>query len=179
VTPRARPAAGNAAAAGSAAVDPEHLRRTMGHVPTGVAVVTALHDGRPAGLTVGSFTSVSLQPPLVSFTVDRAARSWPSIEAAGVFCVNILAGDQVELCRLFSSRETAKFRSVRWRAAASGSPVLEGVLAWVDCDVDRVLEGGDHHLVIGRVRELDVARQVAPLLFYRGGFGRVEPGESA
>ncbi len=177
MTPRAHHAAGDAAAAGSRVPDHGHFRRIMGHLPTGVAVVTALHDGLPAGLTVGSFTSVSLDPPLVSFTVDRIARSWPSIEAAGAFCVNVLAHDQVELCRLFSGRETAKFRGLAWRAAGSGSPVLEGVVAWIDCDSERVLEAGDHHLVIGRVRELDVARSVPPLLFYRGGYFGVEAGE--
>ena len=172
--PRARPADGDAAAAGSQPVDHGHFRRTMGHVPTGVAVVTAVHDGLPAGLTVGSFTSVSLDPPLVAFTVIREARSWPSIAAAGAFCVNVLAADQVALCRLFSSRETAKFRDLRWRPAGSGAPILEDVLAWVDCETERAVEAGDHHLVIGRVRELDVVRSAPPLLFYRGGYGRVE-----
>jgi 3-hydroxy-9,10-secoandrosta-1,3,5(10)-triene-9,17-dione monooxygenase reductase component len=171
---RAHPADGDAAAVGSDPVDHGHFRRVMGHVPTGVAVVTAIHEGAPAGLTVGSFTSLSLDPPLVGFTVIREARSWPSIEAAGAFCVNVLAHDQVELCRIFSSRETAKFRGLRWRAAASGAPILEDVLAWVDCDTDRVLDAGDHRLVIGRVRALDVERGVAPLLFYRGGYSRAE-----
>jgi 3-hydroxy-9,10-secoandrosta-1,3,5(10)-triene-9,17-dione monooxygenase reductase component len=177
VIPRARPAAGDAAAAGSRPVDHGHFRRVMGHVPTGVAVVTAVYDGLPAGLTVGSFTSVSLDPPLVAFTVIRAARSWPSIEAAGAFCVNVLADDQLELCRLFSSRETQKFRGLRWRPASSGAPILEGVLAWVDCEIGQVVDAGDHHLVIGRVRELDVVRSARPLLFYRGRYGRVESGE--
>ncbi|HEX3605521.1 MAG TPA: flavin reductase family protein [Candidatus Dormibacteraeota bacterium] len=171
--PRARHAAGDAAA-GSRALDHLHFRRVMGHVPTGVAVVTALHDGEPAGLTVGSFTSVSLDPPLISVTVDRTARSWPSIQAAGAFCVNLLAHDQVELCRRFSSRETDKFTAVAWTPAESGSPVLQGVVAWVDCDIDIVLETGDHHLVVGRVRDLDVVRHVSPLLFHRGGYGRAE-----
>ena len=171
--PRARHAAGDAAA-GSRALDHLHFRQVMGHLPTGVAVVTAVHDGAPAGLTVGSFTSVSLDPPLISITVDRAARSWPGIRAAGAFCVNLLAHDQVDLCRLFSSRQTEKFRDVSWRPAESGAPVLEGVVAWVDCDIDMVLETGDHHLVVGRVRDLDVARDVPPLLFHRGGYGRAE-----
>jgi 3-hydroxy-9,10-secoandrosta-1,3,5(10)-triene-9,17-dione monooxygenase reductase component len=174
VIPRARPADGDAAAVGSRPVDHGHFRRVMGHVPTGVAVVTAMHEGVPAGLTVGSFTSVSLDPPLVAFTVIRQARSWPRIESAGAFCVNVLAADQEPLCRLFSSRETAKFRGVRWRPAGSGAPILEDVLAWVDCDTERVLEAGDHHLVIGRVRDLDVEHPAPPLLFYRGGYGRAE-----
>jgi 3-hydroxy-9,10-secoandrosta-1,3,5(10)-triene-9,17-dione monooxygenase reductase component len=179
VSPQARHTDGDAGVAGPGTPDHLHFRSTMGHVPTGVAVVTAMHDGLPAGLTVGSFTSASLDPPLVSFTVDRGARSWPSIQASGAFCVNVLADDQVELCRLFSSRETEKFRSVGWAPAASGSPVLEGVLAWIDCDIDRVLDAGDHHLVLGRVRELEVAREVRPLLFYRGGYGRMEDGGPA
>jgi 3-hydroxy-9,10-secoandrosta-1,3,5(10)-triene-9,17-dione monooxygenase reductase component len=154
-----------------------HFRRIMGHLPTGVVVVTALHGGLPAGLTVGSFTSVSLDPPLVSFTVDRTSRSWPSIEAAGAFCANLLADDQVDLCRVFSSKAVAKFRGVPWRPAGSGAPIIEGVLAWIDCDIERVLEAGDHQLVIGLVRALDVQRPVRPLLFFRGGYGSVEPAE--
>jgi 3-hydroxy-9,10-secoandrosta-1,3,5(10)-triene-9,17-dione monooxygenase reductase component len=157
---------------GSPAEAQAHFRRVLGHVPTCVAVVTAVHDGVPAGLTVGSFTSVS-------FTVDRTARSWPSIQGAGAFCVNLLADDQLDLCRVFSSRETAKFRGVPWRAAGSGAPIIEGVLAWVDCDVERVLGAGDHHLVIGRVRELDAERSVRPLVFFRGGYGSVESAEPA
>lgn len=174
MTSRAHPADGEGAAVGSRPVDHGHFRRIMGHVPTGVAVVTAVHEGVPAGLTVGSFTSVSLDPPLVAFTVIREARSWPRIESAGAFCVNVLAADQEPLCRLFSSRETAKFRDLSWRPATSGAPILDDVLAWIDCDTERVLEAGDHHLVIGRVRDLDVERTVPPLLFYRGGYGRAE-----
>jgi 3-hydroxy-9,10-secoandrosta-1,3,5(10)-triene-9,17-dione monooxygenase reductase component len=176
VIPRAHPADGEAAV-GSGAIDQGHFRRVMGHMPTGVAVVTAVHGGVPAGLTVGSFTSVSLDPPLVAVTVTREARSWPSIEAAGAFCVNVLAADQVALCRVFSSRQTAKFRGLRWRPAGSGAPILEDVLAWVDCDTERILEAGDHHLVIGRVRDLGVAGSGPPLLFYRGGYGRAEASE--
>lgn len=176
VTSRAGLLAGDAGP-GSPPEAQAHFRRVMGHVPTGVAVVTALHRGVPAGLTVGSFTSVSLDPALVSFTVDRTARSWPSIEAAGAFCVNLLADDQLHLCRIFSSRETEKFRGVPWRAAGSGAPIIEGVLAWVDCDVERVLGAGDHHLVIGRVRALEAERTVRPLVFFRGGYGSVESAE--
>ena len=178
MTPRAGLLAGDAGP-GSPAEAPAHFRRVMGHVPTGVAVVTALHGGAPAGLTVGSFTSVSLDPPLVSFTVDRAARSWPSIEAAGAFCVNLLAHDQLHLCRVFSSRETEKFRGLSWRPAGSGAPIIEGVLAWIDCDVERILGAGDHHLVIGRVRALDAERPARPLVFFRGGYGSVESAELA
>ena len=157
--------------------DTRELRRVFGAFPSGVTALAVEQDGQPVGIAASSFTSVSLEPPLVSFTVDRGARSWPSIEAAGAFCVNLLAHDQVQLCRRFSSRETAKFRALSWRSAGSGSPVIDGVVAWIDCDTERVLEAGDHHLVIGRVRELDVARTVPPLLFYRGGYGRVEADE--
>jgi len=170
---RAHPADGDAAAVGSGPVDQGHFRRIMGHVPTGVAVVTAVHEGAPAGLTVGSFTSVSLDPPLVAFTVIREARSWPSIEGARAFCVNVLAADQEHVCRRFAVSGGEKFRGVSWEPSTGGSPVIAGVLAWVDCELTNVYDGGDHDIVVGRVHDLAADGGAEPLLFYRGAFSRL------
>jgi flavin reductase (DIM6/NTAB) family NADH-FMN oxidoreductase RutF/DNA-binding IclR family transcriptional regulator len=154
-------------------VDPGRFRHVLGHFPTGVVVVTAVQDnGEPAGMAVGSFTSVSLDPPLVAFLPDRSSSSFPKIRAAGSFCINVLGGDQEHVCRAFAARGADKYAAVAWRAASSGSPVLDGVVAWIDCDIDQVLEAGDHYIVLGRVRDLAVTDKVSPLLFFRGGYGQ-------
>jgi len=152
--------------------DSAKFRQVLGHFPTGVTVITAALDSGPVGLAVASFASVSLDPPLVAFFPDKGSSSWPKIEAAGSFCVNVLAEDQEEVCRRFASKADDKFTGLGWKPAGSGAPLLDGVLAWVDCDIDSVTDAGDHHCVIGRVRELEVGHDGAPLLFFRGGYGR-------
>ena len=158
-----------------AAQDPGHLRHVLGHFPTGVAVVTAAPASGPAGLAVGSFTSVSLDPPLVAFLPDRSSTSFPAIREAGCFCVNVLAEDQESVCRAFAASGGDKFAGIEWHPAASGQPILNGVVAWIDCDIDSVTEAGDHYIVVGRVREMAVADGRSPLLFFRGGYGGFSP----
>ena len=152
-----------------------HYRAVMGHFATGVTVITAMDDGQPAGLSVNSFTSVSLDPPLVAFCVARKSSTWPRIRATNRFTVSILAEDQEDLSRVFATTGADKFRGVAWREGPSGAPVLAGTLAWIDCTVEAEYEAGDHVIVVGRVRELDVADEGKPLIFYRGGYGRFEP----
>lgn len=161
------------AAIGTAALDGRHFRRVLGQYPTGVCVVTALDlDGQPVGMTVGSFTSVSLDPPLVAFLPTAESRVFATIAEVGRFAVNFLAGDQVELCGRFASRATDKFDSVDWVASPLGSPLLRDAPAWVDCRVDRVVDMGDHVMVVGAVHHLDIERSTAPLIFFQGGYGR-------
>ena len=155
-----------------ASFDTAKFRQVLGHFTTGVTVVTATAPSGPVGLAVGSFASVSLDPALVAFFPDRGSSSWPHIEAAGSFCVNILAEDQEVVCRRFATKGDDKFVGLGWRPAASGAPLLDGVLAWIDCDIDSVTDAGDHFCVMGRVRDLAVAHDGAPLLFFRGGYGR-------
>lgn len=154
-------------------IDSAHYRQVLGHFPTGVTVITATgSEGRPAGFAVGSFFSVSLDPALVGFCAGKSSSSWPGIRSAGAFCVNILAEDQEAVCRQFSSKVDDKFTGLGWTPAASGSPRLADVLAWIDCDIEAIHDAGDHEVCIGRVRELGVERENGPLLFYRGGYGR-------
>ena len=131
--------------------------------------------GRPLGLSVNSFTSVSLEPPLVAFCVARGSKTWPLLRDSGTFCVNVLAEDQEALSRTFASPGHDRFLGVGWRPAPSGAPVLAGVLAWIDCTVEAEYEAGDHLIVVGRVGELDLVQEGRPLVFYRGGYGRFEP----
>ena len=156
--------------------DPKWFRQVLGQYPTGVCAVTAKHsDGSRAGFVVGSFTSVSLDPPLVAFFPDKNSTSWPKIERVGRFCVNILGEDQEHLCRRFASKAADKFEGLETRTASSGSPILDGVVAWIDCDLHSIQEAGDHYVVIARVRELEIESPALPLLFFQGGYGRFAP----
>ncbi len=155
------------------AIDPKHFRRVLGHFPTGVAVISGLDpEGKPAGMAIGSFSSVSLDPPLVAFLPDKSSTSWPKIAPSGKFCVNILGAEQEDVCRTFAVKGGDKFAELKWSPAGTGSPRLDGVLAWIDCDVEVIHDAGDHLIVIGRVRELDVANPSLPLVFFQGGYGR-------
>jgi flavin reductase (DIM6/NTAB) family NADH-FMN oxidoreductase RutF len=151
------------------------FRRVLGHFPTGVVIVTAIDDGAPVGMSIGSFTSVSLDPPLIAILPAKTSASWPRIAAAGTFCVNVLHARQEGLCRTFATSGADKFAGVRWRPSPSGAPVLTGTLAWIDCSLEQVVEAGDHYIALGRVRSLDLSADQAtePLVFFRGGYGTI------
>ncbi len=154
-------------------IDPQTFRKVLGHFPTGVAVVTAVGPGgAPVGMAVGSFSSVSLKPPLVAFMPDKSSSSFPRIRGAGSFCVNILADDQESVCRAFAAKAADKFAGIQWKPAVSGAPMLTGAVAWIDCDIDTIHDAGDHYIVIGKVNRLDVATASSPLLFFKGGYGK-------
>jgi flavin reductase (DIM6/NTAB) family NADH-FMN oxidoreductase RutF len=154
-------------------IEMARFRKVLGHFPTGVAVISGVDaDGKPAGMAIGSFSSVSLDPPLVAFMPDKSSSSWPKFRDSGHFCVNILGSDQESVCRTFAVSGGDKFAELSWHPAGSGSPILDGVLAWIDCDIEVVHEAGDHYIVIGRVRELDVESTALPLVFFQGGYGR-------
>lgn len=157
--------------------DPRMFRDTLGHFPTGVVVVTAMaDDGTPAGMVIGAFTSVSLDPPLVAFLPTRGSRSFEAMRTAQSFCVNVLSADQQDLCRQFATAGADKYEGVEWTPAPSGAPILPGVVAWIDCEYDQVIDAGDHHIVIGAVKALDIPAPALPLVFFQGGYGRFSPG---
>ena len=161
----------------SNAIDPALFRETLGHYPTGVAVVTAVAaDGTPVGMVVGTFSSVSLAPPLIAFFPAGSSSSFRQLRTARAFAVNVLAADQEPLCRQFAASGADKYDGVRWRPGPLGSPVLEGAVSWIECTFERVQEAGDHYIVLGRVHELAVERSTLPLLFFQGGYGQFSPG---
>lgn len=157
-------------------IDPGLFRETLGHYPTGVAVVTAIIDGRPVGMVVGTFSSVSMDPPLIAFYPMSGSRSFAQLRNATSFCVNVLASDQEALCRQFATAGERKFEGVAWRPAALGAPILDGAVSWIECTFEDVREAGDHFIVLGRVQDLAVERSTLPLLFFQGGYGRFTPG---
>jgi flavin reductase (DIM6/NTAB) family NADH-FMN oxidoreductase RutF len=147
----------------------------LGNFATGVTVVTspaAEGEASPAGFACQSFSSLSLDPPLVCFMVGRTSATWPRIARAGVFCVNVLGAHQGELCRGFAVSGADKFAGVVYDAApVSGSPRLAGAAAWIDCTIHAVHTGGDHLIVVGRVDALGTSdADEAPLLFHKGRF---------
>lgn len=155
-------------------VAPEHYRAILGHFCSGVTIVTAAGEGGPVGFTCQSFSALSLDPPLILICPGKGSSSWPRIEAAGRFCVNVLASDQEELCRGFAMRGADKFAGVGWEPGPyTGAPVIGGSLAWMECSLDSVHDGGDHVIAVGRVLDLG-ATDGKPLLFFRGGYGRFD-----
>jgi 3-hydroxy-9,10-secoandrosta-1,3,5(10)-triene-9,17-dione monooxygenase reductase component len=152
----------------TAKIEPHVFRRVLGHFLTGVAVISTMDGEDPVGLTVGSFFSVSLDPPLVGFCAARSSRTWPVIRRSGCFCVNILAADQEGVCRSFARTGTDKFEGVSWALSDGGCPRLDDVIAWIDCDIEIVHGAGDHEICIGRVRALGDGRLSVPLPFFRG-----------
>ena len=157
------------------AIDPAKFRQVLGHFPTGVTVVTARDGDRRVGLAVGSFFSVSLDPPLVGFCAGSQSSSWPRIREAGRFCVNILSAAQEEECRVFAGKSDDKFAGLGYDAAPfSGAPRIHDVLAWVDCELETVHAAGDHDIVVGRVHDLEVQSEGHPLVFFRGGYAQLE-----
>lgn len=166
-----------------APVGQAEFRRVLGNFASGVVVVTApapttppvtapAPATTPAGFACQSFSSLSLDPPLVAFMVGRTSTTWPRIARAGVFCVNVLSAAQGEVCRAFAVSGGDKFAGVAYDAApVSGSPRLAGTLAWIDCTIHAVHTGGDHLIVVGRVDALGTTdTHEPPLLFHRGRF---------
>jgi flavin reductase (DIM6/NTAB) family NADH-FMN oxidoreductase RutF len=152
-------------------IDPRHFRTVLGAYPTGVCVITSVDaQGARTGLVVGSFTSISLDPPLVGFFPDKRSSSWPRIAATGRFCVNVLGADQLDLCRHFASRADDKFAELAHGHSPSGLPLLDNALAWIDCSIERVDDVGDHFLVVGAVEAMDARMEGTPLLFFRGQY---------
>lgn len=154
------------------AIDPATFRQVLGNYPTGVSVITALDaDGRPVGMVVGTFTSVSLEPPLVGFLPDKRSSSWPLIEAAGHFCVNVLASDQTDLCRQLARSGSDKFVGVTYELSEHELPLLDAAMVSIECRLHSVTEAGDHWFVLGQVLGLEARREADPMLFFKGRYG--------
>ena len=155
-------------------IDGDLYRRVLGRYPTGVTLVTATGEDGPVGMIIGSFVSVSLKPPLVGFLPAKGSQPWPLIEATGVFCVNVLAENQEGLVDLFVGKEGDPWTSVSFRLADSGSPIVEGAVATIDCFIAQVIEAGDHWFVTGEVTGVEYSNEGSPLVFLGGVYGLFE-----
>jgi len=157
-------------------IGPDDFRRLLGHFPSGVTIVTTSDaDGRPAGLTVSAFASLSLEPPLVLVCVDHKAQSYPALKDNRGFAVNVLSTDHEAISRRFASTRLDKFDGVAYQMSALGLPLLGGALAHIECvTVNRHVEG-DHTIFVGRV-EAGATADGEPLLYHRGKYKRFEGG---
>lgn len=152
-------------------LDPTHFRKVLSAYPTGVCVITAQDAaGRKHGMVVGSFTSISLDPPLIGFFPAKSSTSWPAMASIGRFCVSVLGADQLAQCQQFAARGDDKFGDMTHGTTPGGQPVLDRALAWLDCTTEAVHEVGDHLLVVGRVEALEGDPAGEPLLFYGGKY---------
>ncbi|MFC7484058.1 flavin reductase family protein [Luedemannella flava] len=125
---------------------------------------------RPVGLAASSFTSVSLDPPLVSVCLAHTSSTWPLLRRAGHLGVSVLGDHQELVCRQLSSRNGDRFAGTSWRATGNGGVLLDGSSAWLDCGIEQIIPAGDHDIVLLRVHDLDVDLQVAPLVFHGSQF---------
>ena len=156
-------------------IDGRTLRRVCGLFVTGVTVITTGVDDRATGTTVNSFTSVSLEPPLVLFCLHERSRLHEVLEETGSFAVNFLASRQERLARAFAGRHTAGFDDVAYHRSALGVPILSEALAFLACAIVDRFPGGDHSIIVGRVEELGTPRQRRqPLIFFEGSLGSLE-----
>jgi flavin reductase (DIM6/NTAB) family NADH-FMN oxidoreductase RutF len=156
-------------------IDSRQLRDALGRFATGVTVVTTrTPDGKLEGLTANSFSALSLEPPLVLWSIRRDAPSLDGFAAAGAFVVNVLTVEQVALARRFSTPQADKFAGVAWRAGHCGCPVLAGSLAVFECETERTFDGGDHVIVVGRIVAAE-HRDGVPLVFCGGAYGGAVP----
>jgi 3-hydroxy-9,10-secoandrosta-1,3,5(10)-triene-9,17-dione monooxygenase reductase component len=158
------------------------LRHAMGHFATGVTVITSVGpDGRPVGTTANAVSSLSLDPPLVLVCFDRASQTLAAVRAHGAFAVNVLSAPQRELSANFARRGlAAAWDGVRHRPGLTGSPKLHGVLSSLECTVEHELSGGDHEIVVGRVRTVETSdAEASPLLFWRGQYVALREPEAS
>lgn len=153
-----------------AGFDSTTFRHVVGHFPAGVVVVSSIDGEEPIGLAVSSFTSVSLDPPLVGFFAGRSSTTWPRIRRAGVFAACVLAEHQADVSRAFATSGGDKFAGHSWRPSPAGLPVLDEATAWLDCAVANVVDAGDHWFVLGRVMDLAAHGERRPLVFFRGRY---------
>jgi flavin reductase (DIM6/NTAB) family NADH-FMN oxidoreductase RutF len=156
-------------------VDPARFRQVLARFATGVTIITAISNGEPVGMSANSFTSLSLDPPLVLFCAAESSTTYPRIRGARRFCVNVLAEQQQDVAQLFAVRGADRFERAEWHPGLTGSPVLEGVLAYLECEIETEHVAGDHVIVVGRVLDLGSSTERRPLLFFDGGYGIERP----
>ncbi|KIP51700.1 hypothetical protein SD72_13760 [Leucobacter komagatae] len=147
----------------------------MGAFPSGVTVITTPGADGPVGFTCQSFYSVSIEPPLISFSIARTSKSLPSVRASGQVVVNFLSRQQRHLSTQFARSGTDKWRDVSWSPAPwNGAPVLDGVIGWVAAQIEREIEAGDHLIFLARVGELQTDPASEPLVFHRGVYRELD-----
>jgi flavin reductase (DIM6/NTAB) family NADH-FMN oxidoreductase RutF len=156
-------------------LDPLRLRHVFGAFPSGVAAVAAVVDGIPTGIAASSFTSVSLDPPLVSLCIAHTSRTWPVLRAAPRLGVSILSASQERAVRQLAGRTGDRFADLGWRVTGDGAVLLDEAGGWLETSIDQQVRAGDHDIVLLRVHDLDADHDISPLVFHASRFRRLEP----
>lgn len=155
-----------------APIDPARYRQIMSHYPTGVCLVTAQTADGPVAMVVGSFTSVSLDPPLVAFLPAKLSETWAMLREVTAYCINVVSVEQEEMCHRIARKQPGRFADLDLVMAANGAPRLAKAMATIECTPENIVEAGDHDIVICRVTALDLGEDSAPLIFFRGSYGQ-------
>jgi flavin reductase (DIM6/NTAB) family NADH-FMN oxidoreductase RutF len=157
-----------------AAMDEAAFKFAMSHFASGVTVVTTEHEGKPFGMTVASFASLSLHPPLVLVCIEKIVKTHDAIAAAGKFGVSILRSDQEDVSSRFASRADDKFSGIAIRRGGLGIPLIAGALTSLECSVESQVPGGDHTIFVGKVVDVQTT-EGAPLIYFRSGYREMRP----
>lgn len=161
-------------------LDEMSIRGAMSEFTTGVTIIATEDEGEKYGFACQSFSSLSLTPPMVLFTVMKTSRTWPHVQNTGRFSVNVLAEDQEEISAAFGRRNGEKFKMGKWTRSELGNPLLYGCSVWIDCTVVDVYEGGDHWIVTADIVSIGKREEINPLIYHRGSYARVShPGTDA
>jgi flavin reductase (DIM6/NTAB) family NADH-FMN oxidoreductase RutF len=155
-------------------VEPHVFRRVLGHLPTGVTVITGQLPDGPIGMACNSVTSVSLEPPLIAFCPARRSETWQALRPTARFCVNVMAEHHEAATRAFARKGIDRFAGIGYHARRCG-PALDGAVAWLDCEIRAEHDGGDHLIVVAEVMALEARIDAAPLVFFRGAYGTFLP----
>jgi 4-nitrophenol 2-monooxygenase / 4-nitrocatechol 4-monooxygenase, reductase component len=156
----------------AASMDEATFKLAMSHFASGVTIVTTEHDGRPFGMTVAAFASLSLRPPLVLICIEKSVKTHEAIAAAGKFGVSILRSDQQEISSKFATRSEDKFAGIPLRRGPLGLPLIEGALTTIECSLESQLPGGDHSIFVGKVVDAQTT-EGNPLLYFRSGYREI------
>jgi 3-hydroxy-9,10-secoandrosta-1,3,5(10)-triene-9,17-dione monooxygenase reductase component len=151
-------------------IDQARFRTVLGHLPTGVTIITAHGEDGPIGMAVNSVTSVSLEPPLILFCPAKSSTTWPQIRSAGAFCINVMAGHHAAVTRRFAAKGTDRFTDVAHEGRATG-PAFTDAVAWIECELGDEHDAGDHTIVVARVVAIEAVSGVEPLVFFAGSYG--------
>ena len=155
-------------------VDPMDYRKLFGLLPTGVTAITGTtQEGKPVGFVVGTFQSLSLDPPLVAFSVDKGSSTWPTIRTLENFTANILSTEQLPVCRALSRRGVDQFQDLQYGKGPNDNPRLPGSTAWLDCKVLHEVVAGDHYIIVATIDGMETGMNEA-LVFRGGKFGEVD-----
>ena len=155
--------------------DDRAFRTAMGNFCTGIVIATGMHEQAPVGFAAQSFVSLSLDPPLIALCPGKTSTSWPKLRESGSFCINMLTAEQKPVCDAFAKSGGDKFSQFEWQRGQTGSPILTGIMGYVDCDLEAEHEAGDHYIAVGRVRDFKLLKDdIDPLLFFRGQYGQFE-----